>query len=110
MQKIYIDADYAHIKDCKSMTSVILLLGEALIQQISKKQLLVVTSTAYAEHQALFAGTEYANLTTSYTIMLDENFDYPTIYYDNQATVVMANSNDILKSRAVDVKFHYVKK
>ncbi len=78
----------------------------------SKKQTVVVLSTAEAEYVALAAAAQEAEWLHFLVKSLHQSIDQPTVIYyeDNQSTLAIANNNiQHGRTKHIDIKYHYTK-
>ena len=109
--RAYSDADYAgDVMDRKSTTGYVVYLGDALIGWASRKQSLVTLSTTQAETVALSQTAQQVVWLREVLNELNMGCNKPTtIYCDNQAALLWAESNEHRKSKMLEVRYHYTR-
>ena len=108
----YCDADWAgDVKDRKSMSGYVFLLGGAAVSWKSCKQNCVALSTAESEYIALCAASQEAVwLQQLMGDLLSKTVHKTIIFEDNQSAICLTkNQQTHGRSKHIDIKFHFIR-
>ena len=105
---MYTDSDHANdLVDRRSVSGVLLKVGDSVVHWISRKQTLVSTSTVEAELNAVCEGFVYFHKLTELYAAWMEGQDaeiHRRIYVDNQPLINAIHSKTKGRTKAYDIK------
>ena len=109
--KAYSDADFANDEqDRKSVSGVLILIGDNPIVFTSKRQSNISLSTAEAEYVAACDAARDLTWIRSMLTELKIAHNQPELYVDNESAINQIKNNETLKrSKHVELKYHYVR-
>ena len=107
----FCDADWAGCKDSRQSTSGwILKLAGAAISWFSKKQPVIATSSAESEYIAMASCAQETMFFRQLAASLGIELSGPTtVFSDSQSALAMVANPTNARSKAIDIKYHYVR-
>lgn len=98
--KAYVDASFGIYEDMKSVTGIVIMIGEATIYVKSGKQKIVTRSSTEAELDEIL-------WTREYLLRQGLRLGPATVYQDNKSTICLANKGRSTSERTRHVKIRY---
>lgn len=105
--KAYVDASFGLYEDGKSITGVVIMLGDATIYVKSGKQKIVTRSSTESELVGISDALSQILWTREYLISAGFNLGPATIFQDNQSTIFLANKGKSTSERSRHIKIRY---
>lgn len=105
--RAYVDASYAVYQDAKSVTGVVLMLGDAVIYVKSAKQKIVTRSSTESELVAISDSLSQILWTREYMLSAGLPIGPAVLYQDNMSTIFLANKGRSTSERTRHIKIRY---
>jgi Reverse transcriptase (RNA-dependent DNA polymerase) len=105
--RAYVDASYAVYHDAKSVSGVVLMLGEAVIYVKSSKQKIVTRSSTEAELVAISDSLSQVLWTREYMLSSGVPLGPVILYQDNLSTIFLANKGRSTNEKTRHIKIRY---
>ena len=105
--KAYVDASYAVYADAKSVTGVVLMLGDAVIYVKSSKQKIVTRSSTESELVAISDSLSQMLWTREYMKEAGIDIGPVTLFQDNMSTICLASKGRSTSERTRHIKIRY---
>ena len=105
--RAYVDASYAVYQDAKSVSGIVLMLGDAVIYVKSSKQKIVTRSSTESELVAISDSLSQVLWTREYIIAAGFQIGPVVLYQDNQSTIFLANKGRSTSERTRHIKIRY---
>jgi hypothetical protein len=105
--KAYVDASFGVYEDGKSVTGVVIMIGNATIYVKSGKQKIVTRSSTESESVGISDALSQVLWTREYLIYSGFNLGPAVIYQDNMSTIFLANKGRSTSERSRHIKIRY---
>jgi hypothetical protein len=105
--RAFVDASYAVYQDAKSVSGIVLMLGEAVIYVKSSKQKIVTRSSTESELVAISDSLSQVLWTREYIIAAGIDVGPVVLYQDNKSTIFLANKGRSTSERTRHIKIRY---
>ena len=103
----YVDASFGIYEDMKSVTGIVIMIGEATIYVKSGKQKIVTRSSTEAELVRVSDALSQILWTREYLLHQGLRLGPATVYQDNKSTICLANKGRSTSERTRHVKIRY---
>jgi Reverse transcriptase (RNA-dependent DNA polymerase) len=105
--KAYVDASFGVYEDGKSVTGVVIMIGNATIYVKSGKQKIVTKSSTESEGVGISDALSQVLWTREYLIYSGFNLGPAVMYQDNMSTIFLANKGRSTSERSRHIKIRY---
>ena len=105
--RAYVDASYAVYCDAKSVSGIVLMLGDAVIYVKSSKQKIVTRSSTESELVAISDSLSQILWTREYMIYNGITVGPAVLFQDNMSTIFLANKGKSTSERTRHIKIRY---
>ena len=105
--RAYVDASYAVYPDAKSVSGVVIMLGDAVIYVKSSKQKIVTRSSTESELVAISDSLSQILWTREYMMAAGIDVGPAVLFQDNQSTIFLANKGRSTSERTRHIKIRY---
>ena len=105
--RAYVDASFGVYKDGKSVTGIVLVLGDATIYVKSSKQKIVTRSSTESELVGISDALSQILWTREFLIRQGLSIGPAVVYQDNQSTIFLANKGRSTSERSRHTKIRY---
>ena len=106
---VFSDADWANSENRRSQSGYILYFSDGPIIWSSKQQKCVADSTMESEFYALALAVKELLWLKKFINELNIDIDTPTIYEDNQSCITFCQTQQSIRAKHIDIKYHFVK-
>ena len=105
--RAYVDASFGVYKDGKSVTEIVLMLGDATIYVKSSKQKIVTRSSTESELVGISDALSQILWTREFLIRQGLSIGPAVVYQDNQSTIFLANKGRSTSERSRHIMIRY---
>ena len=105
--RAYVDASYAVYPDAKSVSGIVIMLGDAMIYVKSSKQKIVTRSSTESELVAISDSLSQILWTREYMLSSGIVIGPAILYQDNMSTIFLANKGKSTSERTRHIKIRY---
>ena len=105
--RAYVDASYAVYQDAKSVTGVVIMLGDAVVYVKSSKQKIVTRSSTESELVGISDSLSQILWTREYMLEAGISMGPAILYQDNMSTIFLANKGRSTSERTRHIKIRY---
>ena len=105
--RAYVDASYAVYPDAKSVSGVVIMLGDAVIYVKSSKQKIVTRSSTESELVAISDSLSQILRTREYMEAAGMDLGPVVLYQDNKSTIFLANKGRSTSERTRHIKIRF---
>jgi hypothetical protein len=105
--RAYVDASFSVYPDMKSVTGVVLMLGDAVVYVKSSKQKISTRSSTESELIAISDSLSHILWSREYMLSSHINIGPVVLYQDNKSTICLANKGRSTSERTRHIKIRY---